>query len=124
MTDVIVLYGMFFLVAIALIFSAYSLFVSRKTLRFSENRCEKLTHDLDVAQSGAIGMGKKILALEKRVNRRRSNEVVSHIQDKPYAEASNLFSLGIDKDEVARRCSLSRGEVSLLETLQKHSARH
>lgn len=124
MTDAIVSYGMFFLVAIALTFSTYSLFLSRKALCFSEKRCKKLTHDLDVAQSGAIGMGQKILALEKCVSRRRSDEVVSHIQDRPYSEASNLFSLGIDKDEVARRCSLSRGEASLLETLQKHSANH
>lgn len=117
----ILLYLALLVSGVGLVISALALVFSCKALAFSKAQCQQLAHDLKIAQGGAMGMGQKIISLERRMQHSGGDANISHIQDRPYAEATNLFSLGLDQDEVARRCSLSRGEASLLATLQKHA---
>ncbi len=119
---VLLLYVALFVAVLGLIIAAWSFHLARKSLHFSQVQCKKLMHDIEISQSGAMGMGKRILSMEKQVNQRRTDVSPANVASRPYSEASNLFSLGIDRDEVARRCSLSRAEASLLEAMQKHTS--
>jgi hypothetical protein len=68
-------------------------------------------------------MGQRLLAMEKRLqNTQKQSEKIDVYNDdefQPYSQAAQLFQMGLDADEVARRCGLSRAEASLLEVMQK-----
>jgi hypothetical protein len=65
------------------------------------------------------------MAMEKRIQAgSQKSEKIDYYQDEefqPYSQAAQLFKMGLDSEEVARRCGLSRAEASLLEVMQKSS---
>ncbi|WP_052481104.1 DUF2802 domain-containing protein [Gilvimarinus agarilyticus] len=107
-------------VAVALIALAVAIMAIRQGKRaHQQNRqaLEKLERELALLQSGAVGMGQRILAMESRKNTTVDTSG-GDSRLKPYSEASHLLSLGVDRDEVANRCGLSRAEASLLDALR------
>lgn len=110
---------------IALVFS----FISLRRVRQQNSKTEKLIHKLmrDIAASsnGSVGMGQRLLAMEKRLQSdTKKPEKIDYYNDdefQPYSQAAQMFKMGMDCDEVARRCGLSRAEASLLEMMQKSS---
>src|SRR5690606_14077576 len=110
---------------IALVFS----FISLRRVRQQNSETEKLIHKLmrDIAASsnGSVGMGQRLLAMEKRLQSdTKKPEKIDYYNDdefQPYSQAAQMFKMGMDCDEVARRCGLSRAEASLLEMMQKSS---
>jgi hypothetical protein len=81
--------------------------------------------DLAASNSGSVGMGQRLMAMEKRLQSGpQKSEKIDYYNDEefqPYSQAAQLFKMGIECDEVARRCGLSRAEASLLEMMQKNS---
>jgi hypothetical protein len=110
---------------IALVFAL----VSYRRVRAQAGETEKLIHKLmrEVAasNSGSVGMGQRLLAMEKRLQSdAKKPEKIDYYNDdefQPYSQAAQMFKMGMDCDEVARRCGLSRAEASLLEMMQKSS---
>jgi hypothetical protein len=110
---------------IALVFAL----VSYRRVRAQAGETEKLIHKLmrEVAasNSGSVGMGQRLLAMEKRLQSDvKKPEKIDYYNDdefQPYSQAAQMFKMGMDCDEVARRCGLSRAEASLLEMMQKSS---
>ncbi|HEY7883934.1 MAG TPA: DUF2802 domain-containing protein [Cellvibrionaceae bacterium] len=80
----------------------------------------RLDKDLGSLQSGAVRLGQRVLALEKRLLQTGSADM-SGVDARSYTEATHLLDSGLDLDEVASRCGLSRAETSLLDTLRKRS---
>lgn len=116
----------------SLTLSVLALSVAFSALRASRQRVEqvrashrRLENELAVANSAAIGMGNRLIAMEKRVAQGGGPSAAGadSSQDLPYTEANQLFRMGVDVDEVARRCGLSRAEASLLQAMQDHNAR-
>ncbi|MBK8186134.1 MAG: DUF2802 domain-containing protein [Cellvibrio sp.] len=114
----------------SLVFSLLALFVAIISLKTSRNQAannekllQKLMRDLAASNSGSVGMGQRLLAMEKRLqNSPKPSEKIDVYNDdefQPYSQAAQLFQMGLDADEVARRCGLSRAEASLLEVMQK-----
>lgn len=83
----------------------------------TQQQLKKLERELALLQSGAVGMGQRILAMESQKNT-RTDSSSNDARLKPYSEATHLLSLGVDRDEVANRCGLSRAEASLLDALR------
>lgn len=118
---------------ITLIISVLALFVSIKSLRVAreqqehtERLIQKLTRDLAVSSSGSVGMGQRLLAMEKRLQEepKKSDQKIDYYNDddfQPYSQAAQLFKMGLDAEEVARRCGLSRAEASLIQMMQTQS---
>ncbi|WP_049721784.1 DUF2802 domain-containing protein [Gilvimarinus polysaccharolyticus] len=105
--------------AVALLALVLSIGVLKKVARNSEQTQQRLTRlerELVLLQSGAQGMGQRILTMEAKNTRAGSPS--SEARLKPYSEATHLLSLGVDRDEVANRCGLSRAETSLLDALR------
>lgn len=116
----------------SLTLSVLALWVAWSAWRASRQRLDqvrashrRLENELAVANSAAIGMGNRLIAMEKRVAQAGgpSTAGTDTGQDLPYTEANQLFRMGVDVDEVARRCGLSRAEASLLQAMQEHNAR-
>ena len=102
---------------LALLLAVIAVRQGNQATRQSRQALARLERELALLQSGAVGMGQRIMAMESRKN----TPVDTSGGDsrlKPYSEASHLLSLGVDRDEVANRCGLSRAEASLLDALR------
>lgn len=113
---------------VALVLSVVALRASHRQLDQLRGRHRRLESELAVVNSAAIGMGNRLLAMEKRVQEGAASEASvpgasagnGTEQDLPYTQARQLFQMGMDVEEVAQRCGLSRAEASLLQAMQAH----
>jgi uncharacterized membrane-anchored protein YhcB (DUF1043 family) len=108
---------------VALLVAFKSLKVARAQQENTEKLIQKLTRDLAVSNSGSVGMGQRLLAMEKRLQEepKKSDRKIDYYNDEdfqPYSQAAQLFKMGLDAEEVARRCGLSRAEASLIQMMQ------
>jgi len=107
----------------ALITSVLALSRARRQLNEANTLAQRVARDLALATGGAVGMGQRLLAMEKKLKEAPASKPKIDYQNdeefQPYAQAAQLFQLGLDAEEVARRCGLSRAEVSLMEMMQK-----
>lgn len=91
----------------------------------TEKLLQKAMREIAASNSGSVGMGQRLIAMEKRLQTQdKKAEKIDYYNDEefqPYSQAAQLFKMGIDCDEVARRCGLSRAEASLLEMMQKNT---
>ncbi|MFC3115404.1 DUF2802 domain-containing protein [Cellvibrio fontiphilus] len=91
----------------------------------TEKLMQKLMREVAASSSGSVGMGQRLLAMEKRLqSESKKTEKIDYYNDdefQPYSQAAQMFKMGMDCEEVARRCGLSRAEASLLEMMQKSS---
>lgn len=111
--------------AIALLVALISLKQVRRQADANEKLIQKLMREVAASSSGSVGMGQRLLAMEKRLqSEAKKPEKIDYYNDdefQPYSQAAQMFKMGMDCDEVARRCGLSRAEASLLEMMQKSS---
>lgn len=124
--------------AASLLFSLVALVVALLTARRSAKQLQEaqalirqISRDLSVANSGAVGMGQRLVAMEKRLREQESKPVATAAAPTPvpdysgdedfqvYSEAVRLFRSGASSEEVARRCGLSRAEASLMEVMHQ-----
>ncbi|TQV84199.1 DUF2802 domain-containing protein [Exilibacterium tricleocarpae] len=95
----------------------------RRQARLTRQLYQQLQRELQVANSGAMGMGRRLVGVERRlkstVHRQQQFEQQGENQAS-YSEAITLFDTGIDAAEVARRCNLSQAEASLMEMMHRH----
>lgn len=100
----------------------------------SKELLARVNRELTVANTGAVGMGQRLVAMEKRLRDQESRPassaqaqaaaaapVADYAGDdefRTYSEAVRLFRSGLGSEEVARRCGLSRAEASLIEAMQ------
>ena len=112
--------------ALALVVALHSLQRVRQQAGENDKLIQKLLREVAASSSGSVGMGQRLLAMEKRLqaNATKPTEKIDYYNDdefQPYSQAAQMFKMGMDCDEVARRCGLSRAEASLLEMMQKSS---
>ena len=110
----------------ALVIALFGLKLVRQQAGENEKLIQKLMREVAASSSGSVGMGQRLLAMEKRLqaNATKPPEKIDYYNDdefQPYSQAAQMFKMGMDCDEVARRCGLSRAEASLLEMMQKSS---
>lgn len=115
--------------AISLVLSVAALTVALRSLAQSrlqqdhvEKLFQKLTKDIAASSSGTVGMGQRLLAMEKHLqSAAQTPQKIDYYNDEdfqPYSQAAQLFKMGLDAEEVARRCGLSRAEASLIQMMQ------
>jgi len=104
---------------VALVVSVLALSVSRDRVRRVKQSQKRLESELALANSAAIGMGNRLLNMEKRLQQGGSG-AGADVEDLPYTQASQLFAMGLSVEEVGQRCGLSRAEASLLQAMQEN----
>lgn len=107
---------------IALVLAIKSLSRTREQQAHVEKLFQKLTKEMALSSSGAVGMGQRLLAMEKNLQAApKAAQKIDYYNDEdfqPYSQAAQLFKMGLDAEEVARRCGLSRAEASLIQMMQ------
>lgn len=101
----------------ALVLALLALAQARRQMQASQRVYERLGRELALANSGAMGMGQRLLSLERKLQEAAEQAGADAGQgdyDMPYSQAAGLFEAGVEPEEVARRCGLSRGEASLM----------
>jgi len=96
----------------------------RKQASLTQTLYQRLDHGLQVTNSGSIGMGKRLVELERRLSAGDTvgstpavAETFNSSFDPELADAARLLEAGLPADEVARRCGLSRAEASLMQLM-------
>lgn len=109
----------------AIILAYHSFSGMRKQAQANEKLYQRLLRDISIANSGSVGMGQRLLEMEKRLQSDEQNrQHIDYSNDEEfqsYSEAAQLFKMGLSSEEVASRCGLSRTEASLMEMMQKVS---
>lgn len=115
----------------------------RKQSLLTQKLYTRLDHNLQMTSNGSIGMGRRLVALEKQLQQAELQEAANNTsqnnsQSAPLengsnavsqsvalveglapdlADAARLLNAGIGTEEVARRCGISRAEVSLMQLM-------
>lgn len=121
-------YGLIFCLSLslfALVVALKSLSRIREQAEQQERIYQRLTKELAVSNSGSVGMGQRLVAMEKKLQTAAKTQTkIDYYQDdeyQPYTQAAQMFKMGLDIDEVSRRCGLSRAEASLIHMMQSHT---
>jgi len=95
---------------------------TRRRFAKLEHTVEQFQNQLNVAISGSMGMGQRILSLEKRLSALRSQEQSPKSSDGgdfAYSQAMQMLNQGADIDTVASHCGFSSLEAELLSLVKQ-----
>ncbi|SBS26519.1 hypothetical protein MSP8887_00428 [Marinomonas spartinae] len=81
---------------------------------------------VQVLASGSIGMGRRLVAIEKKLNIavERQSELLSKEGNISYNRAMDLLEMGATVDDLVSKCGLIRAEAELISLLKKESRRN
>jgi hypothetical protein len=80
----------------------------------------QLEHKIGVATSGAIGMGNRIVALERKLQAlQEKQETIGGVDEFAYSQALQMFEQGADVATVASNCGFSASEAQLMALVQQ-----
>ncbi|RTR32550.1 DUF2802 domain-containing protein [Shewanella atlantica] len=83
----------------------------------SDRQREAVKRELQELRSGTIGVGKRMLELEKKTSRQDARLDEANQQDpqaKLYTRAMKMVDLGAGVDELINECEIPRAEAELL----------
>lgn len=82
----------------------------------------ELENKINVATSGAAGMGNRIVAMERKLKalqEKQENHSVSGVDEFAYTQALQMFEQGADVATVASNCGFSASEAQLMALVQQ-----
>ncbi|MCL1141662.1 DUF2802 domain-containing protein [Shewanella gaetbuli] len=88
----------------------------------SDRQREAVKRELNELRSGTIGMGRKVVELEKQLAKQTELLNEANQQDpqaKLYSRAVKMIELGAGVDELIQECELPKAEAELLVRLHK-----
>ena len=103
----------------------------RKQAGLTARLFQRLEHELQMSNTGAIGMGKRLMALESQLQSAEASSPAAAIApvsapasiDSGLSDAASLLKAGLQPEEVARRCGISLAEASLMQLMQNQVQR-
>ena len=111
---------------LAVFMALYCMQRLRKQSYLTHKLYQRLNHDLEMTNSGSVGMGRRLIRMEEKFLAAAAQpqvvEMPSHKDAvfEPYSLAAQMINAGVDDAEVARRSGLSRAEASLMQMMHKH----
>ena len=95
------------------------LWCARQTAAARE-RILQLEQKIGVATSGAVGMGNRIVALERKLHAlQEKQENIGGVDEFAYSQALQMFEQGADVATVASNCGFSASEAQLMALVQQ-----
>ncbi|MFD2229949.1 DUF2802 domain-containing protein [Alkalimarinus sediminis] len=97
--------------------------ISKQRKEHSE-RLKTVNQELQAIGSGSMGVGRKLIMLEKQIAALKHNqdEMVKNDPNRvSYTEASRLVELGADVEDLMNSCGISRPEAELVTALSQKS---
>lgn len=97
----------------------------KKALLFQAESESNQKKQVQVLASGSIGMGRRLVAIEKKLNIavERQSEILSKEGGVSYNRAMELLEMGATVDDLVAKCGLIRAEAELIDLLFKESKR-
>ena len=122
----IVLVGSVLISWMAVSVALFCMYRMRRQVMVSQKLYERINHELKVTNSGSIGMGQRLMAVERKLKQPTSKPQAAAVESPgvenlSYVHAARLISSGVKVEEIARSCGLSRAEASLMETLHRQN---
>ncbi len=92
----------------------------RSSEQVATERVAALREELSAVNGAAIGVGQRLIAVEKRLKLsiKQQQMDVSNIDIQPYDQAATMAEQGADVQQLVDRCGLPEAEASLLSLLQ------
>ncbi|MGI2259463.1 DUF2802 domain-containing protein [Shewanella sp. GXUN23E] len=94
-------------------------------VREADKQNEQLRQELNELRSGTIGVGRRVLELEKLIKQQQAKLEENAEQDpgaRLYTRAAKMVSLGAGIDELVAECELPRAEAELLLRLHRKAS--
>lgn len=86
----------------------------------SQEKILHLEQQIGVATSGAVGMGNRIVALERKLHAlQEKQENIGGADEFAYSQALQMFEQGADVATVASNCGFSASEAQLMALVQQ-----
>ena len=108
---------------LALVLSGFALYRARLMHAGFQLELEQIRAELLSTSTGSVGVGKRLLELEKKI------QGSLHKQDEyqqgytPYSRATEMLSAGSDVNEVISHCGISRAEAELMQLMHRQMKR-
>ncbi|PCJ49970.1 MAG: hypothetical protein COA74_04050 [Gammaproteobacteria bacterium] len=107
--------------SVGLLIAGIQLYRLQNQLSAQRKSFKKIHSELNASSSSSIGLGNRLLSLEKQMKelKSRHQDMVSfgsddQYQKRTYKQASQLALMGATIDELKQSCELSHGEAELL----------
>ena len=118
-------YGQISIVAVAIYCALLTLFYALLWVSFAlhkkqnARKIKKLESTLSVLSAGSVGMGQKMLSLEKKLSQlcKAQDEMKVSDLNFSYTQAQQLIAQGVDSDAIAANSGLSASEINLMQLL-------
>ncbi|MBU1295159.1 MAG: DUF2802 domain-containing protein [Gammaproteobacteria bacterium] len=116
-----------FVILIAVVVWAFRL--SKRLERMKQHHAEAELNQkkqVQVLASGSIGMGRRLVAIEKKLNLavEKQSEILSKEGGVSYNRAMELLEMGATIDDLVSKCGLIRAEAELISLLKQESRRN
>ena len=116
-----------FVILIAVVVWAFRL--SKRLERMKQHHSEvelNQKKQVQVLASGSIGMGRRLVAIEKKLNLavEKQSEILSKEGGVSYNRAMELLEMGATIDDLVSKCGLIRAEAELISLLKQESRRN
>ncbi|WP_219702493.1 DUF2802 domain-containing protein [Marinomonas lutimaris] len=116
-----------FVILIAVVVWAFRL--SKRLERVKQHHAEVESNQkkqVQVLASGSIGMGRRLVAIEKKLNLavEKQSEILSKEGGVSYNRAMELLEMGATIDDLVSKCGLIRAEAELISLLKQESRRN
>jgi biopolymer transport protein ExbD len=113
-----------FVILIAVVVWAFRLSKSLKQTKRQHVEAElNQKKQVQVLASGSIGMGRRLVAIEKKLNLavEKQSEILSKEGSVSYNRAMELLGMGATIDDLVSKCGLIRAEAELISLLKQES---
>ncbi|MCG8670944.1 MAG: DUF2802 domain-containing protein [Pseudomonadales bacterium] len=87
-----------------------------------ESKIDSLTQQLVMLNKGTLGMGKRLMKTEKRLNQtmeRQDSLENKESEQLSFKQAAKLFERGLEMDNVIEKVGITRSEAKLLDMFQQ-----
>lgn len=116
-----------FLILIGVV--VWALRLSRRLDKVKQQHAESELNQkkqVQVLASGSIGMGRRLVAIEKKLNLavEKQSEILSKEGGVSYNRAMELLEMGATIDDLVSKCGLIRAEAELISLLKQESRRN
>jgi len=116
-----------FVILIAVVVWAFRL--SKRLEKMKQERAEvelNQKKQVQVLASGSIGMGRRLVAIEKKLNLavEKQSEILTKEGGVSYNRAMELLEMGATIDDLVSKCGLIRAEAELISLLKQESRRN
>lgn len=87
-----------------------------------QQQLDSLARQLDMLNKGTLGMGRRLMTAEKRLNQtmeRQDSLESREFEQRTFKQAAKLFERGLEMDNVIEKVGITRTEAKLLDMIQQ-----